>query len=181
MWLHDDFWRVALSANKGTTKETLEQFMELVKPYTILIIMDGTSVKPGKKMTFRSEEYFLNNITLQDSRGIEYKPIPPEEYPEGVILILETMKPALTANMGDMGENCQFLVFPGLDDKGRKIFDPRRNENMFLLSRGKILYTWDLPLPSLFPDITCPKCSEVISGMYYFCPWDGTPLRAPDL
>jgi hypothetical protein len=86
------------------------------------------------------------------------------------------MKPVFANMMGQFGQNTIFVVFPGKGADGDQLIDPYKEGQLSFVENGHS-FSWRLPLGSLLPDETCPKCGEVLPGNYKFCPYDGTKLE----
>jgi hypothetical protein len=89
----------------------------------------------------------------------------------------QLMKPIFANMMGQFGQNTIFVVFPGKGSDGDKLIDPYKEGQLSFVENGHS-FSWRLPLGSLRPDETCPKCGEVLPGNYKFCPYDGTKLES---
>jgi len=173
-WVPEEFWRVSLESSGRMTPEAVDRMLRVFHPYTMVGIVDGT-IGPFGAVTYASNEEARVAIQLQDTRGRAYPPLDDDVLSADVKSFLQIMKPLLTNMMGPMGKNFHFFLFPAEDIKGRVLADPKSEGSMTIVYKGKE-FKWRLPLASLLPTKTCPKCLEVLPGSYKFCPWDGTPL-----
>ncbi|HXI85793.1 MAG TPA: zinc ribbon domain-containing protein [Verrucomicrobiae bacterium] len=173
-WVPEEFWRVSLSSGGKMTPEATERMLQVFRPYTMVGIVDGT-IGPFGAVTYTSNEEARAAIQLQDTRGHAYPPLDDDVLSADVKNFLQIMKPLLTNMMGSMGKNFHFFLFPAEDFKGRALADPKSEGSLTIAYKGKD-YKWRLPLASLLPTKTCPKCLEQLPGNYKFCPWDGAPL-----
>jgi hypothetical protein len=154
--------------------EQVAQFTKVVRPYTTVVIVEGT-VGPLGGMSFKSEAEVRARVKLRDRDGETYAPIAPDKLSPGLSSLLSIMKPMLASALGPLGRNMHFLVFPAEDKQGRPIADAKKEGSFSVLVCEK-KYRWKLPLGSLLPPKTCAECSEELSGAFKFCPYDGTKL-----
>jgi len=127
-------------------------------------------------VTFVSEQTLRDSVVLVDGAGNEYRSLPPLDVGPDARNLLAMLQPMLANMMGPMGQNLHFLVFPGLDDAGRRIADASA-EGQFAVRVGDEEFRWRLPLGSLLPPKFCPVDGERLNGAWKFCPWHGVELQ----
>jgi len=145
---------------------------------TVVAVIFG-KVQPFGIMDFVAVDKIRPAVTMLDSKGIEYKPS--EKITDDVRVPLEMFKPVFSASLGKMGENIQFLVFPGKDGSGNRIADPRAARDFSLhvkelTGEADNVVTWRLPLSGFFPPKYCPVGKEKVEASWKFCPWHGVVL-----
>lgn len=173
-WVPEQFWQVSMEASGRSTPAGTERMLQVFHPYTMVGIVDGT-VGPFGAMNFTSNAEERAAIQLQDTRGHMYPPLDDDALSDDVKNFLQIATPILTNIMGPMGKNFHFFLFPAQDLKGRPLADPKSEGSLTVIYKGKD-FKWRLPLASLLPPKTCPKCLEKLPGNFKFCPFDGTPL-----
>lgn len=173
-WIPEEFWRASFSEDPSTTEAQIEEFIDVIRPYTIIVVVDGTIGSLGG-ITYTSEADIRATVKLRDSAGTVYKPLGEDSIDADIKNFLSMMKPVFINMLGPMGENMHFLLFPAKNKAGKQIADASK-EGAFRIELGKREFKWRLPLSSLLPPKICPKCGEKLSGGYKFCPYDGTRL-----
>ncbi|MGO8836709.1 MAG: hypothetical protein ACLQAH_08125 [Limisphaerales bacterium] len=174
-WVPEQFWRISFAANHKLTEEQINGFIKTVKPYTLVAVVKGEFGSFGG-VTYESETAIRSKLFLIDSEGNQYSPLDSEEISADMQNFLGMMKPLFANMLGAMGKNFGFYIFPAKGKNGKSIADPEK-EGHFSIQLGEEKFKWRLPLGSLLPPKTCPKCGEKLSGSYKYCPFDGTSLK----
>jgi len=173
-WLPEEYWNAFLKEDKTMTEEGKEEFLKVLRPYILFAIVDG-KIGPFGSITYKAEADIRNGLRLKDSKGNYFRPLSEDQIDADTRSFLAMFKPYMVNIIGTMGENMHFFVFPGKNDKGQRIVEPKKKgEFTILLSADE--YKWRLPLSSLIPPKICPKCKEKCSGAWNYCPWCGTKL-----
>jgi hypothetical protein len=173
-WIPEQFWRASFAANPNLTQEQIDNFLKIVRPYTIVVIVKG-DFGPFAGVTYDTATSIRTNLVLIDNVGNKYSPLDDEDTSVDMQNFLSMMKPVFANMLGSMGKNFDFFTFPANDKNGKLIANPLV-EGRFTVQLGGDKFNWRLPLGSLLPPKICPKCGEKLSGAYKFCPYDGTPL-----
>ena len=173
-WVPEEFWRVSLVSDPSVTEAQIEELLEVVRPYTFIIVVDGRTGAFGK-VTYRSEAEIRTSIRIRDSKGNRYRPFSKDKVDVSTKNLLSMMKPVLVSLLGPLGQNMHFFLFPAKNKKDQSICKAKK-EGVFWVELGEREFKWRLPLGSLFPPKICPKCKEKCSGAWQFCPWCGTEL-----
>ena len=174
-WAPEEFWEHSFSQNPGATEAQVEEMVAVIRPYTIIIVVDGT-IGPFGGVTFKSEPEIRPIIQVRDGRGNIHRPLGEESINVDTRNFLSAVRPVFANMMGPLGENMHFFLFPSHNSAGEKIADATK-EGSFSLKLGAEEFAWRLPLGSLLPPKICPTCGAKLSGAYKFCPWDGTKLE----
>ncbi len=174
-WVPEQFWRISFAANHKLTEEQINGFIKTVKPYTLVAVVKGEIGSFGG-VTYESETAIRSKLVLIDSEGNQYSALDSEEISADMQNFLGMMKPVFANMLGAMGKNFGFYIFPAKGKNGKSIADPEK-EGHFSIQLGEEKFKWRLPLGSLLPPKTCPKCGEKLSGSYKYCPFDGTSLE----
>ena len=173
-WIPEEFWRVSFEQDPSITAEQTEEFIKVLRPYTIVVAVDGEMGTFGG-VTYESEQAIRSSIRIIDNEGSTYRPLSESSIDADCENFLAMMKPVFVNMLGPMGENMHFFLFPAESKKGSKIADAG-SDGTFSVELGQRKFNWRLPLGSLLQPKECPICKEKLSGAYKFCPWDGTRL-----
>jgi hypothetical protein len=173
-WIPEEFWRVSFEQDPSITADQIEEFIKVLRPYTIIVAVDGKMGTFGG-ITYESEQTIRSLIQITDNEGATYRPLNRNSINADCENFLAMMKPVFINMLGPMGQNMHFFLFPAENKKGKKIADAG-NEGTFSVELGKRIFKWRLPLGSLLLPKICPVCKEELNGAYKFCPWDGTEL-----
>ena len=173
-WIPEEFWRVSFEQDPSITKEQTEEFLKVLRPYTVVVVVDGEMGSFGG-ITYEPEQTIRSSIRIVDDEGAKYHPLGESSIDADCENFLAMMKPVFVNMLGPMGENMHFFLFPAENKKGKMIADAD-GEGTFAVELGQRNFKWRLPLGSLLPSKTCPVCQEKLNGAYKFCPWDGNKL-----
>jgi hypothetical protein len=173
-WIPEEFLRIGFAQDPNTTVAQGEEFIKVLRPYTVIFVVDGKIGAFGE-ITYESEATIQAGIKVKDSEGTRYLPISRDELDADTKNFLSIMGPFMVNMTGPMGQNMHFFFFPANNKKGQKIADAKK-DGSFSVELGEREFSWRLPLSSLLPLKICPTCGEKLSGAYKFCPWDGTKL-----
>lgn len=173
-WIPKEYWRVAMSKNTKVTPAYIDDLEKSLAPYVLMVIVDG-QMGPFGVTKYVPEDQLRTSLAIKDSEGHTYPPLEDEDLDGSAKNLLASITPVLANSLGPMGKNMHFFAFGAKDTNGRPIADPLR-EGRFSIVVAQKEFKWRLPLGSLLPPKVCPKCGEVLSGAYKFCPYDGTAL-----
>jgi hypothetical protein len=177
-WVPEQFWRASMAEDPGLTEAGITEFIEVLSPYTLFIVVDGR-LGPVGGVTYTSETELRARIELRDHDGTAYALVPAAKVTPDAENLLDMLKPVLANMLGPMGENMHMVLFPSKKADGRLICDPK-GEDSFTVALGEREFKWRLPLGSLLPKKICPTCGDELNGAYSYCPWDGTKLPQTD-
>jgi len=173
-WIPEEFWRTTLAANPDMTTNMIEKILKPLKPYTLVAVVKG-EFGPFGGITYAAETDIRTNLFLFDSQENQYSPIDNADLNPDLQNFLGMMRPVFANMLGPMGKNFDFYAFPATDKAGNKIANAKA-EGTFTVQLAQDKFKWRLPLGSLLPPKICPKCGEILSGNFKYCPYDGTPL-----
>jgi len=176
-WVSNDYWRVALAQSGQLAPEQIENTMETVRPYIVITVAEAT-VDDRARTAFKPEEDVRAEVILKDKAGVKYKPLEEDDISDDMKTLINAMRPAMTGMIGPLGRNMFFLCFSAQNAKGQDIIQPDK-KGSFSVVVGDKEYKFKLPLDATVPKIICPKCKEVCSGTWSFCPWCGAKLPEP--
>ena len=174
-WIPEEFWRVSFEQDPNMTAAQAEQFIKVLRPYMVIVVVDGKIGAIGG-VTYKPQITIQNSIQIVDREGTHYRPLSDEKIDADTINFLSMMKPAFVNMLGPMGQNMHFFLFPSLSKKGKNIADAK-SEGTFSVKLDKREFKWRLPLGSLLPPKVCPVDGEKMSGAWRFCPWHGVELK----
>jgi hypothetical protein len=175
-WMPPLLWRHTLAQSASMTGEDIEDFVKVLKPYTLVAVVAG-SIGPFGGVTYVPEETLLTRVWIKDGYGTLYGPLSGNTIDADTEMFLAMMKPMFVNLLGPMGRNMHFFLFPAKTDRGEHIADPMQIGS-FSIVLNEVEYRWRLPLSSLVPAKICPVCHEELKGTFGFCPWDGSKLPA---
>ena len=173
-WIPEEFWAASFAQTPDMTAAQTEEFLKVVRPYTMMAVVDGTMGAFGG-ITYKSEEYIRTNTRLVDAQGKLYPPHKADQVDADTKNMLQMIKPMLANMLGPMGQNMHFLLFPAKTEEGVRIANAKK-KGRFAVKLGDRQFKWRLPLDALLPAKTCTGCSEQCKGSWNFCPWCGTKL-----
>lgn len=175
LWFPDEYWQLALSQSPNASTAQAEEFMKVLRPYTVVAVIDGAVGTYGT-VTYKSEADIRSRIQLVDNQGNTYAPYADDAVSAEAKGLLAIMKMGITNSMGPKGQNMYFFFFPAQGKAGQNIAQARQ-EGFFSVKLGDRDFRWDLPLNSVLPSKVCPVCKKKLSGSYKFCPLDGAKLE----
>lgn len=173
-WVPEEFWAASFAQAPGMSKAQADDFLRTLRPYTMLVVVDGTMGSFGG-VTYKSEDFVRANTRLLDAQGRSYAPRTSEEIDADTRNILMMMKPVFVNMLGPTGQNMHFLLFPGQTQDGQPMARAS-GKGEFTARLGDASFTWQLPLDSVLPPKSCAECSRACKGSWDFCPWCGTRL-----
>lgn len=171
-WIPDEYWQASFAQEQTVTPAQVEEFLKVVRPYTIIVAVDGKIGAFGA-ITYKTQDQIRSSLQFVDGKGNAYRPY--TQLDADITGFLSMMKPVLENMLGPMGQNMHFFVFPGNGKDGKRLADPK-SDGTFTVKLDERDFRWRLPLGSLLPPKICPKCKEKLSGAYKYCPYDGTKL-----
>jgi hypothetical protein len=174
-WIPEEFWKASFAGNPDITQAQTEDFLKIIRPYTLVVVVDGKIGSFGG-ITYKPEGSIRESIEVKDKNGITYRPIRQDEIENDTQNFLSIMKPIFVNMLGQMGENMHFVLFPAKNKQGQNLVDPKV-KGTFTVNLDNKNFTWKLPLGSLLPQKVCSVCGEKLSGAYSYCPWDGSKLQ----
>lgn len=173
-WIPEEYWQVSFAQDPTTTEAQTEEFLKVLRPYTLIAVVDGKMGAFGG-VTYRPEADVRAGIQIRDSQGAYYLPLSKDKIDVNTNNFLSMMKPVFANMLGPMGQNMHFFVFPAVDKDGRKIAEVKKDGDFSVELDGRE-FRWRLPLSSLLLPKVCLKCKEKCSGAWHFCPWCGASL-----
>ena len=174
-WIPEDFWRVNFEQNPNITKAQTEEFIKLLRPYIIVVAVDGEIGNFGG-VSYESESTIRNSIRLIDNQRNNYRPLSTETVNADLKNFLSLMEPVFVNMLGPLGQNMHFFLFPPKNEAGQDIADAKK-EGTFSVKLNQREFKWRLPLGSLLAPKICPVDGERLSGAWKFCPWHGVELK----
>lgn len=173
-WIPIEFWEVTFDRDKSMTELQSKEIINALKPYVIYAVVDG-KLGPLGGIKYISGDSIGRTIKLEDTEGIEYKPLETEMINSDVQNLLSVFKPILKNMMGQLGENMNFFVFNDVKADMSRVIDPYISGNV-KLSFSDNIFNWKTPLGSLLPLKKCPVDNELLDGSWKYCPWHGKKL-----
>jgi hypothetical protein len=173
-WIPEEFWAASFAQTPDMTASQIEEFLKVIRRYTILVVVDGT-MGAFAGVTYKSEDVIRATTRLLDAQGKSYAPKANEEIDADTTNMLQMIKPVFVNMLGPMGQNMHFLLFPGSDETGTPIANAK-GKGRLNVKVGDREFTWRLPLDALLPPQVCGNCKQDCKGSWFFCPWCGTKI-----
>lgn len=171
-WIPYEFWEAIMAQEEGG-EAGAEVFVSM-KKYNVVMVVDGHS-KNGLTYSYLNESDIRKNIKIKNTSGKYVEPLEENEIDFETKFVLDLMKPILKNLIGDLGENCQFMVFSNLENE-KVIVDSYSDEDFNVLYQDEN-YIYDLPLAALLNDKKCPTDNATWNPKYKFCPMHGVELK----
>jgi len=178
-WMPPEFWEASLLREKTMTAQQIEQVMKVIRPYSMLAVVQA-DVSAFGVFSFYDKEQVAKNISVRrqhDNRASKIELV--TKVPADLELLQNQLKPILAAALGNMGQNFHFFVFEEKKN-GKRVASPYENGVLSILladNKGKKIKPFDFetPLNSMFVPRICPNGKEAHVS-WKVCPWDGTKL-----
>jgi hypothetical protein len=175
-WIPYQYWEENFKNNPRMTDAQKQDFLNTLRDYTVMAVVDAK--KGGLAVfTYVAADEILKTAKLTVPDGTTFSALLESDLSPGARNLISMMKPFFANILGQFGQNTVFVVFPAKGADGDKLIDPYQEGHFSFVENGHS-FSWRLPLGSLLPDETCPKCGEVLPGNYKFCPYDGTKLES---
>jgi hypothetical protein len=175
-WIPPDFWE-ASAISSGTSPAEAKRIFAPLRGYNLFVVaVGGTGIGT---INWHSEAEVRANVVLRDRSGNTYKPL--DQVSADAQSLSNIIKPVFKNILGPMAEGLHLLFFPGTDNAGKEIANPRERSELSLvvanlMGPGNSAYTWRLPLTSLLPPKYCPVGKEKVDVNWKYCPWHGNKL-----
>ena len=173
-WIPEEFWAGCMNQNTNATPAQARTLLRIVRPYTIVAVVDGAIGLFGG-VTYKSENWIRGNTRLVDDQGKSYVPMTEDEIDGDLKNMLQMTKPVMANMLGPMGQNVHFLLFPGTGENGAQIACAKEKGH-FTVQLADREFQWRLPLDSLLAAKFCTPCQRDGKGSWTYCPWCGQSL-----
>jgi hypothetical protein len=173
-WLPEQFWQASMAQDPTVTKAQVDQFLETIRPYTMIAVVDGRIGAFGG-VTYKSEEAVRTSVKIKDDKGWSYTPLSESEVDPDTKNLLQILKPIIANLLGPMGQNMHFILFQSKTKDGRSIADAT-GEGMLNIVVAEKEFKYRLPLGSVLPPKYDPKTGEKFPGNYTYNPFTGSKL-----
>ena len=174
-WIPNEFWIGSFQQDPSIDQATLDEFINIVSPYTMFVAVHGKMNVLGT-FSFESKDAIMKKFKIFDSYNNSYYPLNNDEISAEAKDFIQLMKPYFSQMMGQFGENMQFFLFPSNNKYNSEIVKLQSN-GFFEFEYENTKHKYRLPLGALMPKKTCYGCYETFKGNYLYCPWDGNLLK----
>ena len=174
-WIPNEFWIGSFQQDPSIDQATLDEFINIVSPYTMFVAVHGKMNVLGT-FSFESKDTIMKKFKIFDSYNNSYYPLTDYEISAEAKDFIQLMKPYFSQMMGQFGENMQFFLFPSNNKYNSEIVKLQSN-GFFEFEYENTRHKYRLPLGALMPKKTCYACHEKFKGNYLYCPWDGSLLK----
>src|SRR3954462_9277264 len=175
-WMPTEFWQAALRANGTVPADKINEAVAALSDVNVFLLVDA-KVGALAVVDYAPASELQKNFSVTDPAGKSVAFIPEARQSMAPKNLLAIMKPIMDNMLGEFVKGISFLVFEAKNKDGSRKVDPTK-PGILKAKLSEEEFRWRLPLGSLLPDKTCPKCSESFPGNYGFCPYDATPLQA---
>lgn len=180
-YLPPEFWEASFAADPTLDPAEVRDLQGMLQNSFVIAIVRGDLNEWGM-MTFHPENRVAASysVTFVDEHGKSTELQRAERIDPAMGSILGTLKPMLSAAMGEMGQNFHFFVYSDPAESRRvSPFEPGTLEvslkRLGTDAAGTVAF--EFPLDSLFEPRTCPHCAREQQIRWNFCPFDGTDLN----
>jgi hypothetical protein len=174
-WMPTEFWQAALRANGTVPADKINEAVAALSDVNVFLLVDA-KVGALAVVDYTPATELQKKFSVIDPAGKPVGAIPEAKQSMATKNLLAIMKPIMGNMLGEFGKGISFLVFEANNKDGARRVDPTK-PGILKAKLSEEEFRWRLPLGSLLPDKTCPKCNESFPGNYAFCPYDATPLQ----
>jgi hypothetical protein len=183
-YIPKEFWEVSLLQNKSVTPEQAQQTIKELEGIFIVCVVRSKVDRTGT-FDFIDEETVTKDLVVQftdkDGKATTLQTV--EDLNPTTGAILGAMKPAIRANMGNLGKNMYFFVYKDTGKDGKRLVTPSVPGKLTVTLKpiagengGKLDIAF--PLNSLFVPRECTKChAKDLNIQWLFCPHCGTAIK----
>ena len=176
-----EFWKAAFAADASMTPTQRAEIIGALEEYVVIGIVQADIGDAGDFDFYTEGEVRKElNMSFTDADGNNRPIIPTDQVGTDAQQLLATLKPMLSAAMGNMGENLHFIVVD--DDAGEagRTWDPYAVGvlHVDLKTRAGEALNGKMagPINALFVPRKCPNGKDA-HVTWKFCPWTGEALK----
>ncbi len=180
-WVPLEYWQASLGASGKVTTAMMEQMIKELSPYYIIALVQ-TEISTFGAFDFYSKNEIRQNASFEfvDAQGKSKVLQPLIKLDGNIALLLQNMKPVLSAAMGNLGRNMHFYAFSNADGKGGKLLSPYKSGKLKIKLKDRVGAAPSvLEIETLIDALHVPrKCSNGKNAhiSWKYCPWDGQKL-----
>lgn len=173
IWLPYEFLLESAMLTPDTKLEDAEKNVAPLKPYFILITACKSNGPDGAFA--QGEKGIRARATLKLPDGQELQPVTP--VPKEAAEVIEVFKSILGQLAGANPQEFHPLLFDAVKN-GKPVMDnSKRNQLTLVFKADKIfpeaIFSWRTPFEATTKAAPCPKCQNLLSPKWFFCPWCG--------
>ena len=175
-----EFWQVVFAQDPSITDAEADEVLNVLKGLVLVGVIQANISDLGA-FDFYSEDEVKTGFRLigVDQAGKRSPISEVAKIPDDAKILLETMRPILTAAMGNMGRNLHFIVMEDSNAGGGRAIDPYSSGKLevHLVNRdgNPLKAEMEMPINSLFIPRKCPNGKDA-HVTWKFCPWTGQKL-----
>ncbi len=167
------YWEISFAEGNVSDAEK-NKMLNVIDKYTLFAVADLTIGMAGIP-TGLDELAIKEKLILRDTKGKPVAPLALKEQEQDLRSLLDVMKPIFKNMVGAMGEQMQFIVYPGFDVEGTRVFDFNSN-GIVRFEYDKQTFSVRTPLAGLLEKKTDKETGEKFPGNYLFNPYSGRAL-----
>lgn len=178
VWLPYEFFLESAAMDPGKTRDEIAKEMVGIKPYHTVLVECKADAIDGKFV--QGDAAIRARIVLKLADGSEVSPV--QNIPKDVADVASAMKQEMAQAIGETAENMNILFFPATTKDGKPIIDTQKRGTFTLVLKAdktfsEATFSWRTPFDALSTPVACPKCHELLSAKWYFCPWCGQKIE----
>ncbi|MBI9075284.1 MAG: hypothetical protein JEZ02_07735 [Desulfatibacillum sp.] len=173
-WVPQELWLMFLSRTPGVDKAKRQEYLAVMDPYMVFLVVDGQIQGDGTAL-FRNREELIKTLGLEDKEGNTYQTLEEAKISQEAKDFLSKVFPFFARNLGPLGANLHYAIFSSRDKSGKPIANAFQ-DSTFVLHMQRRSFRWRTPLGALVPPKRCPETGEELDGSWKYNPWSGVKL-----
>jgi len=180
-WLPSEYWEAVFSQDDTINARDAEKILALLQNVFLLAVVQADISRFGAFEFYSREEIERNlDVRFQSAEEIETKLETVDSVDPDLSMVLDMLKPVLSASIGEMGNNMHFLVLEHEPGQSGQSVDPYGAGRIELRAKRRdgeqLQANIELPLDSLHVPRMCPN-GKPAHVSWKFCPWSGERLK----
>ena len=168
------YWDESFKSGGAANRER-QRMINVLDKFIVIAVIDA-SVGVAGIPTGLDELAVSELLSLRTAEGSALEPIAIDKQEQELRALLNILKPAMSNMMGALGSQMQFLVYPGFDQKGKRVFD-FDSDGLITLEYDKQVLTARTPLASTLAKKLDKDTTETFPGNFKFNPYTGKSLQ----
>lgn len=180
-WMPIEFWKSIFAKDTTTSEAAEKSVLDAMSGVSLIAVVEADVSALGAFDYYAKEEIEEGmKLSYFDSDGQKHSLSPVEKIDPDLEVVLGTLKPVLTAAMGNLGNNMHFYVLNDRAESSSRLLDPyeKGKIDIKITTRDDVpMYaSIEMPINALFVPRKCPNGKDAHVSWQY-CPWSGTKLE----
>lgn len=180
-WMPIEFWESIFAKDKNASEAAEKSVLDAMSGVSLIAVVEADVSALGAFDYYAKEEIEEGmKLSYFDSDGQKHSLSPVEKIDPDLEVVLGTLKPVLTAAMGNLGNNMHFYVLNDRAESSSRLLDPyeKGRIDIKISTRDDVpMYAnIEMPINALFVPRKCPNGKDAHVSWQY-CPWSGTKLE----